>query len=77
MTNIGGGKVIGSIAKICSSLNEDDFERQVSPILIKMFNVQDRQMRLNLLSHLDVFINFLNAKTIAVIYPQVVVLSFV
>lgn len=47
-----------------------------STTLTKMFSLSDRQMRLNLLSNLQLFVGFFNNKVInESIYPQVVVLS--
>ncbi|RKP14860.1 armadillo-type protein [Piptocephalis cylindrospora] len=47
-----GSKAIGSINKIAESLDEEDYEKQVAPILVRMFAVQDRLLRLSLLEHL-------------------------
>jgi SCY1-like protein 1 len=69
----GGSRVIGSIAKISAQLTDDEYEKNVTPTMIKMFAIQDRQIRLNLLSYLQYFIDKINDKTIASsIYPQVV-----
>ena len=60
----GGGKVFTIILSIAEKLSDDDFERDIQPVIIRMFASQERGVRMCLLENLNRVIERLNPKIV-------------
>ena len=60
----GGGKVFTIILSIAEKLSDDDFEKDIQPVIIRMFTSQERGVRMCLLENLNRVIERLNAKVV-------------
>lgn len=69
----GGGKVFTIILSIAEKLSDEDFERDIQPVIIRMFNSQERGIRMCLLENLNKVIERLNPKVVNdKIFPNMV-----
>jgi SCY1-like protein 1 len=69
----GGPKVFAVIMKISTKLSEDEYEQQLVPVIVRLFSVQDRAMRVCLLDNLPLMIDHIPQKLINNnIFPQMV-----
>ncbi|KAK9764432.1 Nuclear aminoacylation-dependent tRNA export pathway component, variant 2 [Basidiobolus ranarum] len=60
----GGPKALGLIVKIGAHFSDKEFETQLLPMIVKMFSLSDRTIRLSLLENLASFIDHLDNKTV-------------
>ena len=60
----GGAKVLDPIIKIGSFLNEEEYENTIVTLLVKLFAMPDRTIRLSLLENFSIFIDNLSEKVI-------------
>ncbi|KAK9722926.1 Nuclear aminoacylation-dependent tRNA export pathway component [Basidiobolus ranarum] len=56
----GGPRALGLLVKIGEHLNGTEFETQLLPIIVKMFSLPDRTIRLSLLENLGRFVSHLD-----------------
>eukprot|EP00163_Fabomonas_tropica_P008388 TRINITY_DN18014_c0_g1_i1.p1 TRINITY_DN18014_c0_g1~~TRINITY_DN18014_c0_g1_i1.p1 ORF type:complete len:829 (+),score=173.57 TRINITY_DN18014_c0_g1_i1:475-2961(+) len=49
------GIALGPLLRIGSTLDPEDFDRELSPFIVKMFSVNDRSTRMELLQRFDVY----------------------
>ena len=69
----GGPKVFSIILSISEKLSDDDFERDIQPVIVRMFMSQERPIRMCLLESLSRVIDRLNAKVVNdKIFPNLV-----
>jgi SCY1-like protein 1 len=69
----GGTKVFSIILTITEKLSDDDFEKDVQPVVVRMFASQERGVRMCLLENLSRVIERLNAKVVNdKIFPNMV-----
>ena len=69
----GGTKVFSIILSISERLSDDDFEKDVQPVIVRMFMSQERPIRMCLLENLNKIIDRLNAKVVNdKIFPNLV-----
>lgn len=69
----GGAKVLGPIIKIGSHLTDEEYDRLITPSLVKMFSSSDRTIRVTLLENLPNFVDHLTNKVVNdKIFPNVV-----
>jgi len=69
----GGGKVFTIILSIAEKLSDDDFEKDIQPVIIRMFGSQERGVRMCLLENLNRVIERLNTKIVNdKIFPNMV-----
>jgi SCY1-like protein 1 len=72
----GGPRVFSVIMKISSKLSEDEYDQQLTPVVIRLFSSQDRALRVCLLDNLPLMIDHLSQKVVSnSIFPQMVSLS--
>ena len=72
----GGAKVLNVIMKIATKLSEDEYDQQITPVIIRLFGNQDRALRVSLLDNLPLMIEHLSQKVISnQIFPQMVRLA--
>lgn len=73
----GGPKVFGFVMKISSKLSDDEFEIWLNPVIIRLFDSPDRQIRVCLLDSLPQMIDHLSQKVMTnQIFPQLVSLRY-
>jgi len=73
----GGSKVFNIIVSISEKLSDDDFEKDIQPVIIRMFSSQERGVRMCLLENLNRIIERLNAKIINdKVFPNMVEFPF-
>ena len=66
----GGPSVFGAIMKIGLKMSDDEFETRLGPVIIRLFQVPDRAMRVCLLDNLPLMIDRISQKDInAKIWP--------
>lgn len=69
----GGPRVLGVIMKIGQKLSDDEFEQSINPVIIRLFQSQDRALRVALLDNLPLMIDHLSQKAVTNnIFPQIV-----
>ncbi|XP_075242788.1 N-terminal kinase-like protein [Convolutriloba macropyga] len=73
-SNIAFGSIIlPSLMKIGESLESDEYEAQIVPVVVKLFSSPDRQTRMNLLTKVDCYIEHVKNSTVNNdIYPHIV-----
>lgn len=65
--------MFGAIVKIGSKLSEEEYHSKVTPVVVRLFGNPDRAMRVSLLEHLPLMIDFLPKKIVNdKIFPQMV-----
>lgn len=60
----GGPSVLGAIMKISTKMTDDEFESRLAPVLLRLFQLPDRQMRVGLLEHLPLMIDRVSQKDV-------------
>lgn len=69
----GGPRVFAAVLKIASKLSDDEYEAELTPIIIRLFSSPDRAMRVCLLDNLPLMIDRLSQKDISNrIFPCIV-----
>jgi len=69
----GGAKVFGVVLRIGAKLSDDEYELQITPVLVRLFAMQDRALRVCLLDNLPLMINHLSQKLVNdKIFPNLV-----
>lgn len=69
----GGAKVFAVVLQISSKLSEDDFEKQVLPVIVRLFASPDRALRVCLLDSLPTMIERLPKATVNdKIFPNII-----
>lgn len=69
----GGPKVLNVIIKISAKLSEDEYDQQITPVMVRLFQNQDRALRVCLLDNLPLMIDHLSQKIVSnQIFPQMV-----
>lgn len=60
----GGPSVLSAIMKISQKMTEDEFETRLAPVLLRLFQMPDRQIRVALLDHLPLMIDRISQKDV-------------
>lgn len=69
----GGPKAFGIVMKIAKKMSDDDFDAKVTPVIIRLFGVPDRALRVCLLDNLPHMIDRLSQKVVNdKIFPNMV-----
>lgn len=69
----GGARVFSVIMKISTKLTEEEYDKELTPVIIRLFTSQDRALRVCLLDKLPQMIDHLSQKTVTNnIFPQMV-----
>lgn len=69
----GGPNVLNAIIKIAAKLSEDEYDQQITPVIVRLFQNQDRALRVCLLDNLPQMIDHLSQKIVSnQIFPQMV-----
>ncbi|KAF2491092.1 ARM repeat-containing protein [Lophium mytilinum] len=69
----GGAKVFGVVMKISSKLSDDEYDAQITPVIVRLFSSPDRAIRVCLLDNLPLMIEHLPQKIVNdKIFPQMV-----
>ena len=69
----GGPRVFGAVMKISAKLSEDEFESQIVPVVVRLFNSPDRAMRVCLLDSLPLMVDRIPQKEInGKVFPSMV-----
>jgi SCY1-like protein 1 len=69
----GGAKSLGLVMKISTKLSEDEYDSQITPVIIRLFASPDRALRVCLLDNLPSMIDHLSQKIVSNnIFPQMV-----
>jgi SCY1-like protein 1 len=69
----GGPRVFSVIMKISTKLSDDEYEQQLTPVIVRLFASQDRALRVCLLDNLPLMIDHLSQKIVTNnIFPQMV-----
>jgi SCY1-like protein 1 len=69
----GSNKVFSIILSISEKLPDDDFEKDIQPVIVRMFMSQERPIRMSLLENLNRVIDRLSAKVVNdKIFPNLV-----
>lgn len=67
----GGPKVFALVMRISQKLSEDEYDTQVTPVIVRLFSSPDRALRVSLLDNLPLMIDHLSQKTVNdKIFPQ-------
>ena len=69
----GGAKVFGTVMQIGKKLSDDEYETQITPVVVRLFSNPDRAIRVCLLDNLPLMIDHLTQKIVNdKIFPQMV-----
>ena len=69
----GGPKPFGIVMRIATKMDEDEYNRQITPVIIRLFSSPDRVLRVCLLDNLPLMIDHLSQKIVSdKIFPQMV-----
>ena len=69
----GGPKSFSLVMKIATKLSEDEYETQITPVIVRLFTSPDRALRVCLLDNLPLMIDHLSQKIVSdKIFPQMV-----
>lgn len=69
----GGAKPLSLVMRISAKLNEDEYNAQVTPVIVRLFGSPDRALRVCLLDNLPLMIDHLSQKVVSdKIFPQLV-----
>lgn len=60
----GGPSVLSAIMKISMKMTDDEFEMRLTPVLLRLFQMPDRQIRVGLLDHLPLMIDRISQKDV-------------
>ncbi|EOD51513.1 Protein kinase [Neofusicoccum parvum] len=67
----GGPKVFGLVMKIASKLSDEEYDAQITPVIVRLFQSPDRAIRVCLLDNLPLMIDHLSNKIVNdKIFPQ-------
>lgn len=69
----GGPKSFGLVMKIARKLSDDEYDTQITPVIVRLFTSPDRALRVCLLNNLPLMIDHLSQKIVTdKIFPQMV-----
>ncbi|KAL1797256.1 hypothetical protein ACET3X_003862 [Alternaria dauci] len=69
----GGAKVFGTVMQIGQKLSDEEYESQITPVVVRLFGNPDRAIRVCLLDNLPLMIDHLPQKLVTdKIFPQMV-----
>ena len=69
----GGAKVFGTVMQIGAKLSDEEYEMQITPVVVRLFANPDRAIRVCLLNNLPFMIDHLPQKIVNdKIFPQLV-----
>lgn len=69
----GGPKSFALVMRIATKLSEDEYDAQITPVIIRLFGSPDRALRVCLLDNLPLMIDHLSQKVVTdKIFPQMV-----
>lgn len=69
----GGPRPLGLVMRIATKMSEDEYDSQITPVIVRLFNSPDRAMRVCLLDNLPLMIDHLSQKVVSdKIFPQMV-----
>jgi SCY1-like protein 1 len=69
----GGPKVLTVVFKIGAKLSDDEYQQQITPVVVRLFSNQDRALRVCLLDNLPLMIDRLPQKIVnGSIFPHYV-----
>ncbi|KAF2692181.1 ARM repeat-containing protein [Lentithecium fluviatile CBS 122367] len=69
----GGAKVFGTVMQIGTKLSDEEYETQITPVIVRLFANPDRAIRVCLLNNFPLMIDHLPQKTVTdKIFPQMV-----
>lgn len=69
----GGAKAFALVIKIATKLSDDEYDAQVTPVVVRLFSNPDRALRVCLLDNLPLMIDHLSQKIVTnQIFPQMV-----
>jgi SCY1-like protein 1 len=69
----GGAKVFGTVMQIGQKLSDEEYEAQITPVVVRLFANPDRGIRVCLLDNLPLMIDHLPQKLVSdKIFPQMV-----
>lgn len=69
----GGAKVFGTVMQIGAKLSDEEYEAQITPVVVRLFANPDRAIRVCLLNNLPLMIDHLPQKIVNdKIFPQLV-----
>ncbi len=69
----GGAKSFGLVMKMATKVSEDEYDSQITPVIIRLFTSPDRALRVCLLDNLPHMIDHLSQKVVSdKIFPQMV-----
>ena len=73
----GGAKVFGTVMQIGAKLTEEEYDTQITPVVVRLFSNPDRAIRVCLLDNLPLMIDHLPQKIVNdKIFPQMVGLIY-
>lgn len=74
----GGPKVFALVMRISKKLSDEEYDSQITPVIVRLFSSPDRALRVCLLDNLPLMIDHLSPKTVNdKIFPQMVSLLLV
>jgi SCY1-like protein 1 len=69
----GGAKVFGTVMQIGAKLTDEEYDTQITPVVVRLFSNPDRAIRVCLLDNLPLMIEHLPQKIVNdKIFPQMV-----
>lgn len=69
----GGAKVFGTVMQIGTKLSDEEYETQITPVVVRLFANPDRAIRVCLLNNFPLMIDHLPQKVVTdKIFPQMV-----
>lgn len=69
----GGPKSLALVMKIATKLTDEEYDSQITPVIVRLFTIPDRAMRVCLLDNLPLMIDHLSQKLVTdKIFPQMV-----
>ena len=69
----GGPKVFNVVMKISSKLSDEEYDARITPVIVRLFTLPDRAIRVCLLDNLPLMISHLPQKLVNdKIFPQLV-----
>lgn len=69
----GGPKPFGIVLRIATKMSDDEYDSQITPVIIRLFSSPDRALRVCLLDNLPLMIDHLSQKVVSdKIFPQMV-----
>lgn len=73
----GGAKVFSTVMQIGTKLSDEEYEAQITPVVVRLFANPDRGIRVFLLNSLPLMIDHLPQKIVNdKIFPQMVLWSY-